>query len=161
VQSAIRAHAAICCLLLVCACEPQRIATPAAGVDAARADPSAAEQAPSPDGVRGFRDVSLFASNVAELREFYAKLGFPQVVDEADELAVFLVGDQELAIHTSADRPRAAVALSFLVMDTGLIQERLTELGIGFDGPQPLRPGLAGIALKDPNENTLEFLSAQ
>jgi catechol 2,3-dioxygenase-like lactoylglutathione lyase family enzyme len=55
--------------------------------------------------VQGFHDVTIVARNVAELRRFYAGLGFRQVLDHGDELAVFLVGANGLAIHTSAEQP--------------------------------------------------------
>jgi catechol 2,3-dioxygenase-like lactoylglutathione lyase family enzyme len=110
------------------------------------------------DVVKGFHDVTIVASNVAELRGFYAGLGFTQVVDDGDRLAVFLVGANELAIHTSGTKPTNAVVLSLLVSDLEPVQRQATQLGLAFNPPAPMRPGLLGIALFDPNGNKLEFL---
>jgi catechol 2,3-dioxygenase-like lactoylglutathione lyase family enzyme len=110
------------------------------------------------ENVRGFHDLTILASNVAELRAFYSDLGFQQVVDRGDELAVFLVGNNELAIHTSSARPMNAFVLSIMVDAFESIQRRAAELGIPLDPPAPLRPGLIGVAMLDPNGNKLEFL---
>jgi catechol 2,3-dioxygenase-like lactoylglutathione lyase family enzyme len=116
---------------------------------------------PMSDVVKGFHDVTIVASNVRELREFYASLGFTQVVDRGDELAVFLVGANELAIHTSSDHPTNALVLSLLVTDLEPVVRTATDLGLRVQGPTPLRPGLVGIAIQDPNGNKLEFLTHQ
>jgi len=110
------------------------------------------------DNAKGFHDVTIVASNVAELRRFYGELGFRLIVNRGDDLAVFLVGTNELAIHTSPTRPTKALVLSVLVDDLDPVQCQATELGIQFDGPAPMRPGLIGIALLDPNGNKIEFL---
>jgi catechol 2,3-dioxygenase-like lactoylglutathione lyase family enzyme len=110
--------------------------------------------------VKGFHDVTIVAQNVAELRRFYAGLGFRQILDHGDELAVFLVGVNELAIHTSAAQPMNAIVLSVLVDDLEPVQRRAAELGIAIEAPMPMRPGLIGVALLDPNGNKLEFLQA-
>ncbi len=110
------------------------------------------------NNVEGLHDITLFASNLSELRDFYTKLGFRQVVDQGEELVVFEVGDNELAIHSSPDRPQGSVGLTFLVLNIATIEARLRELGIAFRGPQRVRPGLSGITLHDPNGNTLAFL---
>ena len=110
------------------------------------------------DVAKGFHDVTILASNAAELRRFYARLGFKQVVDRGDELAVFVVGRNELAIHTSAAQPANAVVLSILVDDLAPVQRHAAEMAIRVDGPIALRPGLTGISLLDPNGNKLEFL---
>jgi len=108
--------------------------------------------------VKGIHDVTIVASNVAELRTFYRRLGFKQVVDRGDTLAVFLVGANELAIHTSSTQPSNAIVISVLVEDLAPVQRQAAELGITVNDPAPLRPGLIGIALFDPNGNKLEFL---
>lgn len=113
---------------------------------------------PIADVVKGFHDVTIVASNVAELRRFYAGLGFRQVVDRGDELAVFLVGANELAIHTAPTQPLNAVVISILVDDLEAVQRQAAELGIPIEAPAQLRPGLVGFALFDPNGNKLEFL---
>jgi|SRR5882724_4282406 len=110
------------------------------------------------DVIKGIHDVTIVAKNVAELRDFYARLGFRQVVDRGDDLAVFLVGSNELAIHTSSARPMNGVVISILVDDLAPIQRQAAELGIRVNEPAQLRPGLVGIALFDPNGNKLEFL---
>jgi hypothetical protein len=69
-----------------------------------------------------------------------------------------LVGANELAIHTSSAQPTNAIVISVLVEDLALVQRQAAELGISVDDPAPLRPGLIGIALFDPNGNKLEFL---
>jgi len=108
--------------------------------------------------VKGIHDVTLIASNVAELRTFYRRLGFTQVVDDGDKLAVFSVGANELAIHTSSTHPTNAIVISVLVDDLAPVQRKAAELGITVNDPAPLRPGLIGIAVFDPNGNKLEFL---
>lgn len=113
---------------------------------------------PIADVVKGFHDVTILASNVAELRRFYARLGFRQIVDRGDELAVFEVGANELAIHTSNSQPVNAIVLSLLVDDLAPIQRHAAEMAIDVDGPSALRPGLTGVSLFDPNGNKLEFL---
>jgi len=115
---------------------------------------------PISDVIKGFHDLTIVAHNVAELRRFYVELGFRQVVDRGDELAVFLVGAHELAIHTAATQPTNAIVLSILVSDLQPIQRRASELGLRLDPPAPLRPGLVGVAIRDPNGNKLEFLQA-
>jgi catechol 2,3-dioxygenase-like lactoylglutathione lyase family enzyme len=110
------------------------------------------------DVVQGIHDVTIVASNVAELRTFYGRLGFEQVVDRGDTLAVFSVGANELAIHSSSAQPTNAVVISILVEDLAPVQRHAAELGITVSAPAPLRPGLTGISLYDPNGNKLEFL---
>jgi catechol 2,3-dioxygenase-like lactoylglutathione lyase family enzyme len=112
------------------------------------------------DVVKRIHDVTIVAANVAQLRAFYGRLGFKQVVDRGDELAVFLVGANELAIHTSAAQPTNALVLSILVESLAPVQQKAAELGISVGEPAELRPGLMGIALFDPNGNKLEFLCA-
>ncbi len=80
------------------------------------------------DNAKGFHDVTIVASNVDELRRFYGELGFRQVVDRGNDLAVFLVGANELAIHTSPTRPTKALVLSVLVDDLEPIQRQAAEL---------------------------------
>jgi catechol 2,3-dioxygenase-like lactoylglutathione lyase family enzyme len=110
------------------------------------------------DVVERIHDVTIVARNVAELRAFYGRLGFTQVVDRGDDLAVFLVGANELAIHTSSAQPTNAIVLSILVKDLATVQRQAAGLGIRVSEPAQLRPGLIGIALLDPNGNKLEFL---
>jgi catechol 2,3-dioxygenase-like lactoylglutathione lyase family enzyme len=110
------------------------------------------------DVVKGIHDVTIVATNVAELRAFYGRLGFTQVVDRGDDLAVFLVGANELAIHTSSAQPTNAMVISILVENLAPVQRKAAELGISVNEPAELRPGLLGIALFDPNGNKLEFL---
>lgn len=110
------------------------------------------------DVVKGIHDVTIVARNVAELRAFYGRLGFTQVVDRGDDLAVFLIGANELAIHTSSAQPTNAMVISILVGDLAPVQHQAAELGVPVNEPAELRPGLIGIALFDPNGNKLEFL---
>ncbi len=110
------------------------------------------------DGIKGLHDVTILASNVPELREFYGRLGLQQVVDRGDELAVFLVGTNELAIHTSTACSEKAIGISIVIGDLEPIIQKVKEMGIAYDGPQPLRPGMSGIGFFDPNGNRLEFL---
>jgi catechol 2,3-dioxygenase-like lactoylglutathione lyase family enzyme len=51
-----------------------------------------------------------------------------------------------------------ALVLSILVDDLEPVRQRAAELGIRIDAPTPMRPGLIGVALHDPNGNKLEFL---
>jgi len=108
--------------------------------------------------VKGIHDVTIVSMNVAELRAFYRGLGFEQVVHRGDELAVFAVGANELAIHTSSAASRGSLVVSILVEDLGPVQRRAAELGVPVNGPAELRPGLVGIGLCDPDGNKLEFL---
>ncbi len=77
--------------------------------------------------VKGIHDVTIVASNVAELRTFYGRLGFRQVVDQGETLAVFLVGANELAIHTSSAQPTNALVISVLVEDLAPVQRQAAE----------------------------------
>jgi catechol 2,3-dioxygenase-like lactoylglutathione lyase family enzyme len=112
------------------------------------------------DVVQGFHDVTILAHNVAELCAFYSGLGFRKVIDRGDEFAVFLVGKNELAIHTAKAQPLNALVLSVLVDDLEPIRRQAAQLGIQVAAPVPLRPDLVGFALLDPNGNKLEFLQA-
>jgi catechol 2,3-dioxygenase-like lactoylglutathione lyase family enzyme len=112
------------------------------------------------EALRGFHDLTIVASNVAELRSFYGRLGFRQVLDHGN-LAVFLVGSNELAIHASGARPSEALVLSILVNDLGLIERNLSELSVAFEGPAQMRPGLVGIRVRDPNGNKIEFVTPE
>jgi hypothetical protein len=47
-----------------------------------------------------------------------------------------------------------------LVEDLAPVQRQAAELGIRVNDPVPLRPGLIGVALLDPNGNKLEFVFA-
>ncbi len=118
---------------------------------------AAATPAPSTSGTR-FHDFGIVASNVAELRDFYSKLGFELAFSDGDDLVVFIVGQNELAIHTSEQRPQNAAGISFLVDDLEQMRTRLVELGVRFEGPRKMRPGLIGIAIDDPNGNHVTFL---
>ena len=111
--------------------------------------------------LRGFHDVTIVASNVTELRSFYARLGFRQLGDHGSNLAVFLVGSNELAIHASGARPSEALVLSILVNDLEVVERSLGELAIAFEGPAPVRPGLLGIRVRDPNGNKIEFVEPE
>jgi len=111
--------------------------------------------------MRGFHDLTIVASNVAELRSFYGRLGFRQVVDQGGNLAVFLVGSNELAIHASGERPAEALVISILVTDLEVIARAFTELALSFEGPARLRPGFVGIRVRDPNGNKIEFVEPE
>ncbi|HTK97176.1 MAG TPA: VOC family protein [Pseudomonadales bacterium] len=103
------------------------------------------------------RDATIRASNVAELRMFYNRVGFAEVLARGDEIVVFAAGQSELVIYRVADQPKAAVGLGFEVDDAAPIAERLCNAAIPFDGPMQLRPGMVGIRFTDPNGNVLEF----
>jgi catechol 2,3-dioxygenase-like lactoylglutathione lyase family enzyme len=110
--------------------------------------------------MQGIHDVTLLASNVAELRDFYERIGFKLVMRRGEDMAVFAVGGDEFVIHVGPDRATAVIGMSIRVNETGSYERRLTELGIPFEGPKPLRPGLIGIGLKDPNGNRIELVQA-
>jgi hypothetical protein len=109
--------------------------------------------------MRGYHDVTIFASNVPELRSFYQKAGFKMAFSDGDTLVVFVLGDNELAIHTSEQRPTQSIGITVLVDDFAPVVARLREQGIAFDGPKPTRPGMSGISIQDPNQNTIAFLT--
>ncbi len=77
---------------------------------------------------------------------------------KGDEFVVFGVGDNELAIHTSATEFTGVVGITFMVKDVAALERHLTDVGIPFEGPAPMRPGLEGITVRDPNGNVLGFL---
>ncbi len=104
------------------------------------------------------QDVTIRASNIDELRAFYKRIGFREVLIRGDDFVVLAAGKSELVIHAAAQQPMAAVGLAFLVDDAAAIGERLREANIPFEGPMPLRPGKIGVKLTDPNGNILEFL---
>jgi len=78
-----------------------------------------------------------------------------------DNLVVFGVGSNELAIHVASTQPKSVVGLSVLVKNLDAIQEQLKKSSIAFEGPNPERPGLVGIKIQDPNGNTVTFLHTQ
>ncbi len=121
----------------------------------------ASQPAPCPSAPKApearINDVGILTSNVAELRAFYTKLGFEMAFSDGDDLVVFIVGPNELAIHTSDQRPMRAVGLLVVVKDLAAVQAKLKEVGIPFEGPKPVRPGMTGIQVNDPNENIVEF----
>jgi len=82
------------------------------------------------------------------------------VAHALDNLVVFAVGSNELAIYVAATQPKSAVALSVLVKNLHAIQAQLKKSGVAFEGPNPERPGLVGIKIQDPNGNTVTFLHA-
>ena len=104
------------------------------------------------------RDATIRANNVAELRAFYKRIGFGEVLVRGDDFVVFAAGKSELVIHRVAERPKAAIGLAFEVDDTTAIADRLRKAAITFEGPIQLRPGMVGIRLTDPNGNVVEFL---
>ena len=110
--------------------------------------------------MHGIHDITLLVNNVAELRGFYERIGFKLVIEKGDDMAIFAIGSNEFVLHTAADTPRAAVGISIRVDDTRVFESRLRELGIPFEGPKPLRPGLVGLHFKDPNGNVVELLQA-
>lgn len=109
--------------------------------------------------IQRIHDVTLLADNLAELRAFYSALGFQEVFVQGEQLVVFAAGDNELALHFARERPKNAVTLSFRVRSAEAAVRHFKAAGIAYDGPRPLRPGLAGVSVKDPNGNVLEFLS--
>lgn len=110
------------------------------------------------ENVNGFHDITLFTDNVAELSEFYQKVGFRKLLDQGD-LVVLGVGENELAIHVAPARPSQGVGMSFLVKDLASTREHLAAANIPFEGPKPERPGLSGIKLRDPIGNVISFLA--
>ena len=106
----------------------------------------------------GLNDVTIVASNVAELRDFYLSLGLPLVLELPEGLVVFDVGGADLAIHAGPDRPIGVMGIGIAVDDLEPFQQRLRESGVPFEGPKPLRPGRIGLHLNDPNGNVVELL---
>ena len=104
------------------------------------------------------RDATIRANNVAELRAFYNRIGFGELLARGDDFVVFAAGNSELVIHRVADQPKAAIGLAFQVDDTAPIAERLRRAAIPFEGPKQSRPGMIGIQLTDPNGNFVEFV---
>lgn len=109
--------------------------------------------------VQRIHDVTLLASNVHELGAFYERLGLTHLFSQGDDLAVFQLGKNELAIHRTPHKPSEALVLSMVVSSLSAVESHLKELGLHYDGPTPLRPGLLGISVRDPNGNKLEFLA--
>ena len=109
--------------------------------------------------VRGFHDVTIHASNAAELAEFYERLGFSRVAGDGKNLFVFAVGDNELTLHIGGHASNGSVTLSILVDDLEAVCGAIRSAGILVESPRPLRPGLLGVSITDPGGNTLEFLT--
>jgi catechol 2,3-dioxygenase-like lactoylglutathione lyase family enzyme len=107
---------------------------------------------------RGFHDVTIQANNPAELALFYERLGFQRVAGDGENLFVFAVGDNELALHSGSQAVKAAITLSILVDDLEATSKAIAGAGLTFESPRPMRPGLVGISVTDPNGNTIEFL---
>jgi extradiol dioxygenase family protein len=126
-------------------------------VEAGTPPPQSARPA-APQGLALF-DVGIVAKNVAELRAFYEKVGFPLRFGN-ERLVVFGLGAHDLAIHVADQVPRGAVGFSVLVDDVGPIADRLTAAGIAFDRhDEPFHANLAGLQLEDPNGNVIQILA--
>ena len=52
------------------------------------------------------RDATIRANNVAELRAFYNRIGFGELLARGDDFVVFAAGNSELVIHRVADQPQ-------------------------------------------------------
>lgn len=110
--------------------------------------------------IRRLHDVTVMASNIAELREFYLRIGFEEVFVQGDSLVVFSAGSNEFALHRVDTEPCPAVTVSFIVDDPADIAAAFDRLGVPYEGVMPMRPGLAGLRIRDPNGNHIEFLAA-
>ena len=135
-------------------------ATRALKPTAAQASLSQTDHAPQTalDGIALF-DVGIAAKNVAELRAFYEKVGFP-VRFGNEKLVVFGLGANDLAIHVADEVPLGAVGFSVLVNDVSPVAERLTAAGIAFERhEEPFHANFAGLQLKDPNGNLVQILA--
>lgn len=114
----------------------------------------------TPLPIRRVHDVTLMASNIEVLREFYVRIGFELVFAQGEDLVVFAAGANEFALHRVATEPCPAATVSFIVDDAAEIAASFDAIGVPYEGPMPMRPGLAGLRIKDPNGNHIEFLAA-
>jgi hypothetical protein len=168
-----RARLIAALLVVECACAAQPAPCPRTSAPSPAPAPTPSSSSPSPAAASAsvpvpstaqtprIHDVGLLASNVAELREFYSKLGFQLAFSDGDKLVVFVLGSNEFAIHTSSQRPTVALGISVVVDDLSQMESKLKGLGIAYDGPKEMRPGLIGVGIRDPNGNRVEFLHAK
>jgi catechol 2,3-dioxygenase-like lactoylglutathione lyase family enzyme len=108
-------------------------------------------------------DVTLRASNVEELGQFYTKLGLRQAVDDED-VKVFILGVNELEIRRvdlPEERPvTQPVTIELRAPQLEQLEHRLRQEAIGYEGPQPDETGLA-LIVRDPNGNRVSFVQAR
>lgn len=101
-------------------------------------------------------DVTLRASNVEELGQFYTKLGLRQAVDHAD-VKVFILGVNELEIQRAEIAQDQAVTIQVRVPQIGPLALSLTRQAIRYEGPQSDELGLS-LVVRDPNGNRVSFV---
>jgi catechol 2,3-dioxygenase-like lactoylglutathione lyase family enzyme len=107
-------------------------------------------------------DVTLRASNVEELGQFYTKLGLRRAVDD-DDVKVFILGVNELEIRR-VDVPEEQpvtqpVTIEVRAPQLEQLEHRLRQEAIGYEGPQHDETGLA-LIVRDPNGNRVSFVQA-
>jgi len=104
-------------------------------------------------------DVTLRASNVEELGQFYSKLGLRQAVD-ADDVKVFILGVNELEIHrveAPEEQPATIETIEVRTRQLEQLEHRLRQQAIRYEGPQHDELGLA-LVVRDPNGNRVSFV---
>jgi catechol 2,3-dioxygenase-like lactoylglutathione lyase family enzyme len=111
-----------------------------------------------PENFLRIHDVTIVTDDVDAMYDFYLRLGLRPVFRKGSELAVFLVGTSELAIHAGHSSD-CALAISLLVRDLSAITGTLHSMGIAWEGPMALRPGMMGLQFKDPKGNVVELLT--
>jgi len=102
-------------------------------------------------------DVTLNASNLAELSSFYAKLGLRQAIDD-DDLKVFILGVNELEIRAD-QAPRAEPeTIRIRVSQLESLQHKLEQQSIDYQAPRP-EDDDHYVLVRDPNGNLVQFVA--
>jgi catechol 2,3-dioxygenase-like lactoylglutathione lyase family enzyme len=103
-------------------------------------------------------DVTLYASNVEELSNFYANLGLRRAVDD-DDVKVFILGTNELEIHHAPRPPDGAATIEVQVNELAPVEHRLKQADIAYERP-PLTDERK-VFVRDPNGNLVSFVEAR
>jgi catechol 2,3-dioxygenase-like lactoylglutathione lyase family enzyme len=113
----------------------------------------------------GIYDITIMSDDVTKAAAFYEKLGLKKSHHKPG-LAVFAVGNVELAIHSAIPKDElgqarttapGSVVISFIAEDVKPIAERLKAEGIPFIGPKPIHAGYSGVTICDPDGNTINL----
>ncbi len=138
-------------LALVACAAPESAATPE------KAPPGMSATTPGSAAFRGLRTAKYTARNLAEARDWYARvLGFPPYFDEPFYVG-FNVGGYELGIvpdeNAAAVRPEAGVAY-WGVANVDSAHARLIELGaVGVEPVEDVGGGIRVATVRDPFGN--------
>lgn len=109
-------------------------------------------------------DITIFSSNITELKKFYCQFNLPIVHEKESALVVFLVGNIEFAIHKvldEYDKSSNPISLSFIAEDFMKTLKILEKNNIDFEGPKLVHAGFEGVKLRDPDGNYINIFKSR